>query len=202
MATDFKTLETVASVCAGHVFRGKAEAAEPSSGVRLLQIKDIREGLYEGGHLSWANVDPERLSFEFEGGELVIPLRGERSDVMYISDSLEGPTTAPNQVAVIRPNTKIIEPLFLLWYLNSTDGHGAISSLRIGTTVGHISVKNLKTISIPSPLLEDQKKIAAVYANWLERRKALRKAIELGSELSHGLCYRILNRGSGTRYGN
>ncbi len=196
MAVDYLSLEEAAAVSAGQVFRGKAEATKPNiHGVRLLQIKDIREGVYEESPLPWANIEGDKLPFIFTGGELVVPLRGERSDVMLVRGPLLEPTTAPNQVAIIRPNQQLIEPSFLFWYLNSNEGNKAIGSLRIGTTVGHISIKTLKTIRIPLLAIEDQKKIAKIYHNWLERRDALHRLLELGGELSHGLCHKILERG-------
>lgn len=187
-------LSEIAIISAGQTFRGRSESDNADSGVRLLQIKDIKEGVYSGAELPWADIDVEKSIVLLNGGELLLPLRGNRSDVMLYEKKHTWPVTTPNQVAIIRPQR--VHGPYLLWFLNSWEGRTQINARRSGTTVGHISVKSLADITLPLPELSVQLKIANVYANWLEQHSILEEMIGLGAEMAETLCVELIeNRG-------
>lgn len=190
--TETCRLEDIALISAGQTFRGKSEAAGESGFARLLQIKDIKEGVYSGGDLPWAAVEEEKLSARLLGGELLLPLRGNRSEAMLYRKSSDVPVTTPNQVAIIKPFDEFLNPFFLLWFLNSGKGRAQIDSMRIGSTVGHISVKALKGIEVTVPSQKNQQRIASVYENWLRQREVLSEMMIRGAELAETLCYELL----------
>ncbi|VVO77234.1 hypothetical protein PS876_01610 [Pseudomonas fluorescens] len=192
MTQDFR-LGDVASITAGQTFRGRSETDGEIGFAKLLQIKDVKEGVYPGGDLPWAAVEEERLTVRLRGGELLLPLRGNRSDTMLYLKRNEVPTTTPNQVAIITPCQENLNPFFLLWFLNSGKGRAQIDSMRTGSTVGHISVKALKTIEITIPGQESQQSIASVYENWLRQREVLSEMLIRGAELAETICYQMLN---------
>ncbi|EIP9979929.1 type I restriction endonuclease subunit M, partial [Salmonella enterica] len=107
-----KLLYEVAEVTGGHTFRTKAEAA--SGHVRLLQIKDIQEGiLTDFSALPFADIQPEKLKINLQTNDILLPLRGERIPAMMIVNQQSTLVTTTNQIAVIRVNSLLINPEYL-----------------------------------------------------------------------------------------
>lgn len=181
-------LSEIALISAGQTFRGKAESETGNSSVKLLQIKDVKEGFYAGGALPWADVDLKKKPILLNGGELLLPLRGNRSEVMLYEPHDTCPVTTPNQVAIVRLVSTAVRPEYLLWYLNSNEGRAQIDLTRSGTTVGHISTKSLADIDLIVPTPAIQYEISRIYANWLEQRKILVQMIDVVAEMSEILC--------------
>lgn len=110
-----KLLSEVAEVTGGHTFRTKAEAA--SGHVRLLQIKDIQEGiLTDFSALPFADIQPEKLKINLQTNDILLPLRGERIPAMMIVNQQSTLVTTTNQIAVIRVNSLLINPEYLYYF--------------------------------------------------------------------------------------
>lgn len=183
-------LKEIATVGAGQTFRDKAEAIDDKSGIRLIQIKDIKEGRFSQVHtLPFANLDFATLKVKLNPGEIMLPLRGGRAEAMLFdtSDTSQIVTTI-NQVAVIFPNSKLVIPEFLLWYLNSSHGKQIINSMKTGSTIQQLSLKALAEMTINVPPLSAQTKIAEIYDNWQLQKNILNELITNGEALTERLC--------------
>jgi restriction endonuclease S subunit len=193
------TLKEIATIGAGQTFRDKAESANSDSAIRLLQIKDIREGRFSNADtLPFANLDPSALRVKLRQGEILLPLRGGRSEAMLfdISDTSQIATTT-NQVAIIYPYSDLVIPEFLLWYLNSSHGKQIIFSKKTGSTILQLSTKTLADLTIDVPPLAVQSKIAEIYENWQQQKNVLNELISNGEVLVERLCFeKIANAGS------
>ena len=183
-------LKKVATVGAGQTFRDKAEAVDDKSGIRLLQIKNIKEGRFSQVQtLPFANLDSSTLKVKLNPGEIMLPLRGGRIEAMLFdtSDTSQIVTTI-NQVAVISPNSELVIPEFLLWHLNSGHAKQIINSMKTGSTIQQLSIKTLAEMTIDLPPLAVQSEIVEIYDNWQQQKNVLNELIVNGEILAERLC--------------
>lgn len=183
-------LREIATIGAGQTFRDRAEAIDSASGIRLLQIKDIREGRFIAvDALPYANLSPSMLKVVLKRGGVLLPLRGGRVEAMLfdVYDSNQNVTTT-NQVAIIYPNLNLITPEYLLWQLNSRHTKQNITSKKTGSAIQQLSMKSLAELVIDVPPLAVQTKISEIYDNWQQQKKILNELLLNGETLTEQLC--------------
>ncbi|PTS86767.1 restriction endonuclease subunit M [Pseudomonas sp. HMWF032] len=184
-----KVLSDLARVRAGQTFRGKADDPEKASGVKLIQIKDIREVGADFTNIPFAAIEQSKVGDNLlQDGDILIPLRGGRFEAMVCYGVDDIPTITINQVAVIRVIPEIIRVEYLLWYLNSEIGRSRLSSYRVGSVQTHIGLKDLAGFNIPVPDFYVQDKVSKIYNNWLRRKKVLEQLVVNGSDLAEQVC--------------
>ncbi|QAY91405.1 MULTISPECIES: restriction endonuclease subunit S [Pseudomonas] len=189
-----KKLSSIAKISLGQTFREKAEATNDESGIRLIQIKDIREGaFFDADELPFAEIDPAKAKTPLAFGDVLLPLRGNRSEAMiYSVDNSDVLVTTTNQVAVIKSEDQGVSSAYFHWYLNSPFGRRALDSIRGGATIPNISIKNLSEIEIPIPSPEDQAMILKIYDNWCKQKSALQALLVNGENLMASACVQVL----------
>lgn len=188
-------LAGVADIYLGQTFREKAEATNSNSGVRLIQIKDIREGEMLGTDiLPYAEIEPSKLKVKLTGGEILLPLRGTRTAAMIFRKShIPEDVTTTNQVAIISPKDSRVKLEFLHWYFNSSIGRKALDAIRTGVTIPNISIKNLSEIIIPLPNTDVQNKIIKLYNAWNSQKAVLHELLSNGEKLADAAFLKIIN---------
>lgn len=190
-------LHTIAEVSLGQTFRARAETDKPISGIRLIQIKDIREGeLSDVSGLPYADIEPSKLKVKLIDGDLLLPLRGTRTEAMIFrrGGSREDVTTT-NQVAIVRPKDGLVTLDYLHWFFNSDIGSLTLDSIRTAATIPSISVRNLVEITLPVPDDEAQKEVVAIYNNWRLQKENLHELIINGEAIMASAAQKILSRG-------
>lgn len=188
--TVFKTFGDVATVTTGYSFRGKAESNDSSSGVRVLQIKDIKEGvLVNGEDLPYANTGTGKTIPLLAYDQILMPLRGERQAALLISTNLESlKLTTTQQVAIITINSDLILPSYLHWYLNSEMFKADILKLKTGMAIKSLTLKGLAAVKVPVPVIYNQEKIVQLYNLWKREQKVLNEMLINGSHLTEAMC--------------
>ena len=177
-------LSAIADVSLGQTFRGKAEASDKSSGIKLVQIKDIKEGTLSTESLTYADFDKKKLKVRILNGDLLLPLRGSRYEVSILNiDDEEEIVTTTNQVAIIRPDLKKVSMKFLLCFFNSSIGRSALRRLNTGTTIPQINRNQLASLEIEVPNKIAQMQLVELYENWFEQKRILQEIIENGEQL-------------------
>jgi len=190
-------LRTTADVSLGQTFRERAETDKSISGIRLIQIKDIREGeLLDVTGLPYADIEPSKLKVKLIDGDLLLPLRGTRTEAMiFRGGSSREDVTTTNQVAIIRPKDGLVRLDYLHWFFNSDIGSLTLESIRTTATIPNISVRNLAEIKLPVPDDNAQKEIVAIYNNWRLQKENLHELIINGEAIMASAAQKILNRG-------
>lgn len=188
-----KKLSHIADVTLGQTFRERAETDSTESGIRLIQIKDVREGeLNDVTSLPYADIEPSKLKVKLLAGDLLLPLRGTRTEAMVFRGE-SGNVTTTNQVAIIRPSQDGGVSLeYLHWFFNSVEGSVLLESIRTSSSIPNISVKNLLDISVPVPSVKKQKQIVDVYHNWCAQRAKLLELIVNGENMVASAAHEML----------
>lgn len=193
MSSCRKRLSDVADIVLGQTFRAKAETDDAKSGVKLLQIKDIKEGFFsDAGRLPFATSSSSSEKMILRDGDVVIPLRGSRYESAIIKfEDQEFPVITTNQVAIVRPKSLVVSGEFIIWFLNSNRGRLALSKVSSGTSISSINKASLEGLEIPVPEPKVQKKIVAIYFLWREQRGVLQELINNGDSLYESYGYSL-----------
>ena len=110
--------------------------------------------------------DRKIANYLLQEGDVVIPARGTaiRTAVFH---KQAYPCIAHSNVIVIRPDPQKLDGVYLKIFLDSPMGNKLISGVQQGMTVMNISYKDLATLEIPVPPIEEQQKIARTYEDEL-----------------------------------
>ena len=187
-------LSDIAEIKLGQTFRGKAEASDCSSGIKLVQIRDIQEGAIDSSFLSFANIDESKLKVRIADNDLLLPLRGSRYEMCKFKTTEDEIVTTTNQVAIIRPSPEKVNREYLLWYFNSSSGRSELASMNTGTTVPKINSGQLASFHLPLPDIEPQNEIVNLYQNWSKQKALLSEMLANGEVLVEKACGAVLEK--------
>jgi|SRR5476651_1036049 len=179
-------------VRAGHTFRGKAEDVSRSDGYKVVQIKDIREGGVDFSALPFAAVEPGKVKNILRSDDILIPLRGNRIEAVLLELLNDQPIITTNQVAILSAPEMGVNPSYICWYLNSSEGHSQISRLKAGSVISNVGLKDLSELSVPLPKLSIQKNIAKAYKNWMCQKQILESLARNGEQVLDAFCIELL----------
>jgi hypothetical protein len=184
----FILLGGLASVRAGHPFRGAIESVS-DGGVIALQMKDVDP---EHG-IGWAGAirtflegrkQPEWL----QAGDLLLVARGVSFYAVLVTQppgpAVCGPAFFHLRVHPGRP----ADPAFLAWQINQPPFQRQLLQSAEGS--GQLSVRRpvLETLPLALPSLADQRRIAALDAAARAERIALRQLIRNREQQLHALA--------------
>ncbi|GAB4502457.1 MAG: restriction endonuclease subunit S [Anaerolineales bacterium] len=157
-----------------------------NDGVPVLQGKNIT-----GNKFQWFDVrfisekkaHSLKRSLVKEGDILIVKI----GSIGYSAqiDSLHGYPHAmiPANLCKLTPDLSIIDPSFLVYYLNSNDSVDYLRSNASATSQPALSLGKIKELPVPLPPLTEQKRIASLLARADRLRQLRRTAHDLGDAL-------------------
>lgn len=186
-------LSDVVEIVLGQTFRAKAESSEPTSGVKVMQIKDISNtSIVDIVKLPFANLQSHKIKMHVNRGDLLIPLRGSRYEVaLYDVKNSSFPVTITNQIAALRSINEKVDIKYLFWFLNSKIGRDKINHISKGSAISQINRRDLESLELPLPSLDEQSHIISVYSKWLEQKVTLNEILKNGDKLTEKYCYSL-----------
>lgn len=193
---NIQKLSDLMDVRAGHTFRGKAEDTGRIDGYKVVQIKDIREGGVDFSTLPFADLEPGKAKNTLESGDILIPLRGNRIEAALITLPDDTLVITTNQVAILSSPSGGVDPAFICWYLNSSEGRTQISRLKAGTAISNIGLRDLVNLQIPMPSLKVQDRIGKSYNNWQAQKLVLQSLTNNGEKILDAFCSKLLREDS------
>ncbi len=90
---------------------------------------------------------------------------------------------------LLRPKADNIDPNFFYYLLGSSTAYSEFERLAAGATVKNLNSNLVKSVEIPLPPLEEQRRIAAILDQADALRKARRRAITRLNDLSQSIFY-------------
>ena len=154
---NYTILKKIADIRSGYTFRGKSKEKR-GSGIRMLQIKDVRESsviqcenLLE---IEW----PGRSNMPtIEKGDIAIVARGTTNNAALMKSNA---TVVPsNQLLVLSIKSNLVVPEYLCWWFNRPSTQAVLTGQHAGTSIPSLSKKALSELSIPVPDIARQEKI-------------------------------------------
>lgn len=177
-------LHTLDEIMHGSLFSDgdwvESKDQDPSGSVRLIQLADIGEGVFRDRSNRWLNEPTaEKLGCTYlHKDDILIARMPDPIGRTCLMPYLESLSVTAVDVCILRPNPNSLFAPWLMWRINSPSFRIKVEALQSGTTRKRISRKNLSTIPIALPPLEDQKQIVAVIEERFSRINAAKASLE------------------------
>ncbi len=161
--TEWKTykLGDVADITTGFPFKGDLYS---KNGIRVLRGENIGdEELRWDGHRDkrW-NMPFERINeYSLQDGDVILAMDGNVGKNKARITDKDLPMLIAQRVACIRANT-LSDQKFLYYAIISRAFQQYLDSVKTGTTIQHISMKQIADYEISLPGLEEQRRIAGI----------------------------------------
>ena len=157
--------------------RMKADLYVPS-GVRVIRGNNLSGGREPEGeyvHVSVETAD-SLASCCLMPGDLVFPHRGNIGEVGITPDDGRRYMLSTSLMK-LSPDRKKVDPLYLMYFFKSAPGRAALlmNASQVGTPGIATPLKSLRSIQLPLPSLESQKKIAETLSKLDDRITLLRE---------------------------
>ena len=152
---------------------------DPDGKVRLIQLADVGVGKFrdrsnrfltstKAAELNCTYLEPQDV--------LVARMPDPLGRACAFPGGL-GPCVTVVDVAVLRPGQESVDPAWLMWSINSPQCSSQVAALQSGTTRKRISRRNLATIQLTVPPLEEQRRIVAAIEEHFSRLDATDTAL-------------------------
>ncbi|MFP4237383.1 MAG: N-6 DNA methylase [Desulfonatronovibrio sp.] len=132
--------------------------------VPYVRIKDIQHG-YASKASSWlapetaSDVDPK---WKLKSGDLLVSKSGTIGKAGLVRNGAVG-AIASSGLLTIRPEQDLVDPHFLLAYLDSNECKKWLDAHARGTTIRHLSRSTVEELPIPVPPIQIQQSVARRY---------------------------------------
>jgi len=190
-------LQAISEIRMGVTLRGRDATRPVSQGSCLLvRISDVSQ---DGTWINKAFVPikpPERIREELflRSGDVIFPNRGTRTTA--IACRLDQPRLlAGAQFFMLRPNTALVLPEYLAWYLRTEEVARYFEERRKGTYVQIIQRSDLADLEMPLPPLVVQEKIVAVATLAVEERALMDRLAALKARQIDGQLVEVATTG-------
>lgn len=152
--------------------------SEEPTNFRYLRLADIEDGCMGTELMYLKELEGTLEQSCLEDGDLLISRIGEPFKVT-VAEVPEGQKVLPcSNIFAIRLKTELVDPWFVAAFLTSEAGQRIVQNLASGTALRSISLRGLKSLTVPLPDMEIQKEVS------LRMRESVRKARELKQELA------------------
>lgn len=175
-------LGDIAEVRTGYTFRSRLET-DAGGDVAVVQMKDIDDAnLIHPEGLARIQMPDLKERHLVQEGDLLFRSRGLTNSAALIGGGI-GRAVLAAPMLLIRPNTEIVEPAYLQWFINHSATQAVLAGQAAGTDVKMIGKGVLDGLEVALPPLDRQRlivevaKLASIEASLLEKLKERRKAL-------------------------
>lgn len=147
---------------------------DPNGEVRLIQLADVGDGAYRNKSnrfMTKAKADELRCTFLEEGDVLIARMPDPLGRACIFPGDIK-PSVTVVDVAIVRSENGEFDHRWLANSVNAPSFRSAISGLQAGSTRKRISRRNLATIPLPVPPLDEQRRIVAELEKQFTRLEA------------------------------
>lgn len=147
---------------------------DPSGSIRLTQLADVGIGNFRDRSNRWMRADQAdalRCTYLESGDVLIARMPDPIGRACLVPPSIGKAVTAVD-VAVLRVRRPDVDPRYVMWAINSPAFYSNVVSLQSGTTRKRISRRNLATLTVPVPPLDEQRRIVDLLEDHLSRLDA------------------------------
>ncbi|MCK4705134.1 MAG: restriction endonuclease subunit S [Gammaproteobacteria bacterium] len=189
-----KKLGNMATIRSGYPFRKKVQHTPSSWDFYVLQLKDVQKNC----HIDMTKATKVKMTEDkplqpLQKGDILLRARGG----YYYSGLFTADT--PNAIAagqffVLRPNTEILDPAYLCWYLNQPVAQQYLEKNDTGTNIPMINKRTISDLPVTLPSLATQHKIANIHQSWLKEKKLTEQLLNNREQMLRGMCQEFINQ--------
>ncbi|MBK8872471.1 MAG: restriction endonuclease subunit S [Bacteroidetes bacterium] len=172
---NFVKLKTIASISTGFPFKGEKYSNE---GIRVVRGENVTEGLLRWDSIKCWNEDFDQIDkYSLKEGDVVIGMDGSKvgkNRARVKSNDL--PLLLAQRVALIRKN-ELSNQNFLYYLIRASRFVEYVERIQTGSSVPHISQKQIEEYPVPLISVDVQKKISEVLSS-LDTKIEINKSIK------------------------
>lgn len=144
------------------------------TGISFLQLANITDGTISDDLPHLKSVDPSTERQWLRSGDLILSKNGAPFKVA-VADIPDGRTVlASGNLYIIRLDIERVDPYFVAAFLASEDGKRSLECMSVGTTIPSLSLRNLRSVQVPVPDMETQRRVAERYRADLDQIAVLK----------------------------
>jgi len=149
-----------------------ASANTANVGPQFLRITDIQDDRVDWHTVPFCEATPaEEAAARLEVGDIVFARTGATTGKSYLLRSCPERAVFASYLIRVRPDRAHIEPRYLSWYFQTPEYWRQITSSTGGTAQPGVNASKLKELSVPTPALAEQRRIA----DMLDKADAVRR---------------------------
>ena len=151
---------------------------EEETNIHYLRLSDIQYGLIESNLPCMKKVDKKHSVNMLDSMDLVISKLASPYKYAVVSKGEDEEILPVGNMYALELDKNRIDPYYLQAFLESDLGIASLKTITTGTTVPIISIDRLKTLQIPLPSMEEQKRITVKFFNNLTEIRSLKMKLE------------------------
>jgi type I restriction enzyme, S subunit len=169
---------TLAELADGGLFTDgdwvESKDQDSAGSIRLTQLADVGVGEFRNRSDRWMRRDQAAsLGCTFlHPNDILIARMPDPIGRACLAPMTIGAAVTAVDVAILRVALPDVDPRYVMWAVNSPRFHASVVGLQSGTTRKRISRKNLATLTIPVPHLDEQRRIVDLLEDHLSRLDA------------------------------
>lgn len=147
---------------------------DPAGSVRLTQLADVGVGEFRDRSDRWLRPDQAaalKCTFIAAQDVLIARMPDPIGRACLAPATLGNAVTAVD-VSILRIRREDADPRYVMWAINSPRFHSEVEAKQSGTTRKRISRKNLGSLTVPLPPIEEQRRIVDLLEDHLSRLEA------------------------------
>lgn len=149
-----------------------------------LTSKNVRPGRLDLRNVSYVAESDHKIIFRacpVQFGDVLLVKDGANAGSAAVN-TLYDPFSLLSSVAVLRPNPEILDAGYLVHWLNTDGAYKLMTQRMSGSAIRRLILREISSLSIPVPPLEEQKRIAAILDKADAIRRKREQAIKLADE--------------------
>jgi len=138
-----------------------------SSDFHVVRTSNVRDGQLLMAEMKYTTAEAYSSwtqRAEPEAGDILFTREAPAGETCLVPPGIK--LCMGQRLVMLRPDRNKIEPLFLARVLTTDKYKFKIQRLSIGSTVSRINISDIKSLTVPSPPLSEQKKIAQILSTW------------------------------------
>lgn len=175
-----------------------AKAPDPASLYRVpvLQAKDVdhESVALRSAELMELEIPTDPAPYMPDPGDLIFLARGHRHWALPVDESMPH-FLAPSYFFILRADPSRVRSAYLAWYINREATQDFLRSVAKGSNIPFISKADLADVSVPSPDLATQEKIAELAALGRREESLLHHLAERRRVLLDTVCLKLAENG-------
>lgn len=153
---------------------GFTASATNTGTAKLLRITDIQDGRVNWETVPFCKVPEKKLaSSRLKENDVVIARTGGTIGKSFLLTGVSDVAVFASYLIRLIPNVEVIDPRYLMVFLNSPDYWKQLKAMSRGTGQPNVNAKSLSTLLVPLPSLAEQKRIVTTVEELLKQVDAL-----------------------------
>nr|WP_288305687.1 restriction endonuclease subunit S [uncultured Romboutsia sp.] len=169
-----KSLKYIALLNSG--FQGRATEGND---YRIIKLKDVtKDGVVNYNELANFNSEKVNEKYILKNNDIIIKAKSGDNTAAIINTDEENVVAASHYIVIRVKDTSIIDPEYLVMYLNSDYVQNYFEIHREGSAIPIIKMKTLEDLQIKVIDIEKQKELAKIYRLLNEEKITMQQLIE------------------------